>query len=181
MKPPKQVEVAMCTKVEKLVPGEWSSNEISVHIGKLDETDGKPRNFRHDYETPKTSTGGCFARIFASSSGCGANANLFGSYGPETNFGQIAEYEHGARALKLIAKRMQSIYEVRGNALDAADEMGRWLECCGVEQVYTRDAGVDNEWHHKGEWKVLTIGQFVRLVRVNLHVKHAEVEAVTTA
>jgi len=58
--------------------------------------------------------------------------------------------------------------------VDAADALGRWLEACGVSKVYLRPDGSNEQWLSRGEWLVLTVGEFVNRVRRNLYVAPAQ-------
>lgn len=177
-------EIAIVDKLELLKP---SVNfgycpEISVAIGRVDEKDGTPRNFSLGYETPKSSNGGCFARIFASDCGTGTNANIFSWYGPALSFPDLRQYQHGLRAIERIGKRLDGMYAERGASVDCADGIGRWLEACGVSAVYVRPEGErENQWLSRGEWRVLSIGEFVNLVRRNLYCAPERVEAAEVA
>jgi len=174
-----QTEIAIVDKLEKLTPSINFGHcpEISVAIGRLEEKDGTPRNFSLDYETPKASNGGCFARIFASDCGTGTNANIFSWYGPALSFPDMRQYQHGLRAMERIAKRMDAMYSDRGASADAADAMGRWLEACGVSKVYVRpDRAQSEQWLSRGEWLVLSVGEFVNRARRNLYCAPMPVE-----
>lgn len=164
-------DIAIVVKFEKLVPSTYDTKEISVEIGVLKEETGKPQNFNLNYETPKASNGGLRARIFASEYGTGSNANLFSDYGPVISYGHLNDYKHAIRALERVGKRQQEQYVARGNAADAAEAMGRWLEACGITSVFLRpDADARRSWHNEGEWMLLSVGEFVNRVRGNLHV-----------
>lgn len=177
-----QKQFAMCAKLEKLFSASFNSNEIRVDICGIDEKTQTPRNFRLDYETPKTSNGGCFAKIFASDSGDGLNCNLFSWYGPELAYPDQNDYRHGLRAMERISKRMDGIYATRGNATDAAQAMGQFLEASDVEFVYVRPDGSKAEsWLNRGEWEKLTIGSFIERVRRNLKVNPVTTQAEVAA
>jgi hypothetical protein len=174
-------EIALVDKLEKLAPVvgfNANTTEISVAIGKLAE-DGKPRNWSIDYETPKTSVGGCFARIFATEFGEGLQANIFSWYGPALNYPDLRDYQHGLRAMERIARKLDGMHKDRGATVDAADCLGRWLEACAVKAVYLRpDGESDQRWHTKGEWLVLTIGDFVNRARRNLYFGPIKADAI---
>ena len=176
-----QVLIGICNgKLEQLKPAAYNRNEIRVDIGTLDEKDGKPRNFLADSDTPRNSTGGCFARIFASEYGEGTGANLFNHYGPACTWAHLEEYEHAVRALKRIQAAHKEFYATRGNAVDAAEEMGRFLEACGVKRVFMRpDDETNTGWMNKGEWLDLSVGDFVSRVRRNLYVAPMKQELAT--
>lgn len=178
-------QIAICHGINQLHPRESSftsgRDEIRVTIGRLDDTDGKPRNFSLSSISPgspesRISTGGCFARIWSAQPASyhvpgSTECNYFVAHGMEISHGDLPEYEHAIRALKLIAKRQAGQYETRGNATDAADAMGRWLEACGVTQVYLRpESGRNRQWLTDGEWQCLTLGVFVVQVRKALAV-----------
>ena len=177
----KTIEVAICHDLPKLTPiPEYSTGqEIKVTIGVLEDGVSHPRNFSTSYSTPKNSAGDCSARIFTTHDG---RANLFGSYGPQITYGGLSDYLHGVRALKRIAKNLTKIWKVRGPALDAADEMGRWLEACKVKKVFIRPAGENRRsWMNEGTWDELNIGTFVQRVRANLYMAPVEAPAPETA
>lgn len=174
--PDPREEIALVDRLEPLRPHstyEMNGPEIRVTIARLEPGKGTPRNFRLDSDTPKTSAGGCYARIFASASSyhTGTQGNLFGSYGPDVSYGDLRDYQHGQRALQRIEKRVEAIYRTRGGAADAADSMGRWLEATGIRRVFLRpDKGRHTSWLSEGEWLQLTVGEFVNRVRANLYV-----------
>ena len=177
----KAIEVAICHDMPKLTPvPEYSTGqEIKVTIGVLEDGVSHPRNFSTTMSTPKASAGNCSSRIFTTHDG---HANLFGSYGPEIRYGDMNDYAHGLRALKRIAKNLTKIWKVRGPALDAADEMGRWLESCKVKKVFIRPAGESRRsWMNEGKWDELNIGTFVQRVRANLYVAPVEAPATETS
>jgi hypothetical protein len=177
----KAIEVAICHGLLKLTPvPEYSTGqEIKVTIGVLEDGVSHPRNFSTTMSTPKASAGDCSARIFTTHDG---KHNLFGSYGPQITCGDLNDYVHGVRALKRIAKNLTKIWKVRGPALDAADEMGRWLEACKVKKVFIRPDGESRRsWMNEGKWDELNIGTFVQRVRANLYVAPVEAPATETS
>ena len=177
----KTIEVAICHDIPKLepVPEYSTGNEIKVTIGVLEDGVSHPRNFSTSSSTPKNSAGECSARIFTTHDG---KQTCFWSYGPQISYGDLNDYAHGVRALKRIAKNLHKIYNVRGNCLDAADEMGRWLEACKVKKVFIRPDGESRKsWMNEGRWDELSIGAFVQRVRANLYVAPVEVQATESA
>lgn len=170
----KNGEIALVNTINKLHPAShWTTcgPEISVTIAVLSEKD-TPQNWSMNYDTAKSSVGGCRARIFASDGNYHEKyqANLFGWYGPEIGYGDLREYEHGARAVKNIGKRLEEIYRDRGAEVDAADSMGRFLEACNIDQVWMRPNHDSNRsWLSEGDWRQLSVGEFVNLVRSNLY------------
>jgi hypothetical protein len=158
------------------------TKEISVSIAILDDK-GRPNNWRRDREFP-SETGGQRARIFACDSGFSRDldGNLFSNYGPDISYCDSSdEYLDAGKMLAKVAKRISDMYAVRGNAVDAAESMGRWLEACGVTEVYMRPGNDRETWLTEGEWKILTIGYFVQKVRENLFRYPArEVESVAS-
>lgn len=135
-------DIAFCCQLPKLEPREMHSPEIKLNIGRLDDHDGKPRNFSlvSHWDTAKGSFGGSYSRIYAS--GCdfyragSLDANAFSYYGPDIAYGDMNEYRHGLRVLERISKNMDKIHATRGSALDAAEQVGRWLEACEVSRVF---------------------------------------------
>ncbi len=183
MSEPKYSEIALVDKFDKLKPersfGDIPEIEVTIAVKSAKNT---PQNFDLHYNTPKSSVGGCHARIFASEYGSGSNANIFNSYGPDVGkWGGLNDYQHGLRALDRIAKREEKMRQDRGYTSDAAEAMGRWLEACGVREVFMRPAEYNKRdgWLDRGEWEVLTVGQFINRVRQNLYVAPVPVE--TTA
>lgn len=168
MKTTKKKLIAFIAKpLELLVHREWSGPEIRCDIGThdVDAGDRSPRNWRLDYDEPKTSTGGCFARIFASQAYANSpSVGIFSQKGPEISYGDLRDYEHAARALKRIDSRMESIRSVRGPTLDAADSIGRWLEACGVSEVWIAAGPMGNSLSGC-DWHVLAIGAAVYRIR----------------
>lgn len=175
-----RTEIAIVGKFAQLKPANGyhsSADEILVTIGTTQERDGNvsPRNFRLEFDTPKNSSGGCKAMIWASDSEYSKTiqeTNYFGQYGPEILMGASGDYAHALRAVERINKRMAALEESRGHAIDAADQMGRWLEACGIKAVWKRATQSEKEeWLDRGEWVQYTVGQFVNMVRRNLYVK----------
>lgn len=165
--------IAIVNKAEKLTkPSENLCSrepEISVAIGRLEaNSDGAktPRNYSRQYDEPDNTSGGQFARIFASHSTYeNKTKGLFGYYGPSIAYGNRRDYERAGKGLAKVEKNLEKAYQERGNASDPAEEMGRWIEACGIKEVWSRPDGKDNEWLNKGEWRQETIGQFVNRIR----------------
>ncbi len=162
----------------------WTSTgpDIKVTIAVLSEKN-TPQNWSIGYETPKSSNGGCRARIFASDGDYHEKyqANLFGWYGSEISYGDLRQYEHGARAVKRIDARMEEMYRVRGGVSDAAESMGRFLEACDISEVWMRPENYRGDsWLSKGEWLTITVGEFVNRVRANLYWIDPKPEVKTT-
>ena len=167
---PKHTEVALVNgQLEQLRPptNDYScGNEIRVTIAVLEEGKPHPRNWSlSSCDNPRKSFGGCFARIYASKD----FGSIFSLYGPEITYGDLRDYHHGAAALKAIGARLEKLRLTRGPAVDPADDMGRWLEACGVKQVWFRpDHSKHESWLHKGDWSARNLGDFVYLVRTLL-------------
>ena len=179
-------EVAFCRELKKLKPQSnynLTSPEIMVQIATLrvrpakDGVEGVEdiMGFSVSYDTPKTSVGGCFSRIFPSSHGDGVDANLFNHYGPNISYGDVRQYEHAARAMGSITMRMKVMSDKRGYADNAADRMSRWLEATRVKEVYLMRAPYDEMGKYHGDNEILTVGEFVNRVRQNLYVAPAAV------
>ena len=168
--------IAIVNKAEKLTkPSENLCSrepEISVAIGRLEaNSDGakSPRNYSHQYDEPDNTSGGQFARIYAHySEHKDKTESFFAYYGPSIAYGAEKDYERAAKGLSKVAKKLDKIYELRGAAIDSVDNLGRWLEATGIEAVWSRPDGQDNEWLNKGEWRQETIGQFVNRIRTLL-------------
>ncbi len=179
MKKPPQNLVGMIEKLNALRPSDYNAPDIKIVIAVLDEKDGKPRNWSlNSYgEEPKTSTGGCWCRLWAWQSTEKIDV-MFSGYGPEIGYGSVRDYEHGARAEKLILSRLKAMSDQRGNTLDAAEYLGRWLEACGVEKVYVRPEGENASWHNEGDWDCWLVGRAIQEVRARFpKVEAAEVAA----
>ncbi len=167
MKTPKTVQegdlIAFVSgNLEMLRASDYNSNDIRVTIGRMGK-DGAPRNWSLNYDEAKTSTGGCYARVFASGNRDGSVWKvLFGSYGPEATFADMGDFEHGLRALKLIQKRLEAMRDVRGPIFNALEHVQRWLEATGVSVVLVRPDKSQEEWLNRGEWLSLPIGRFVQ-------------------
>ncbi len=164
--------IALADTLAKLFVSEYNTPEIRVTIAVLGkDKDGRafPNNWSRDYSESKRSTGGCFARIFASDS-CDKTRvhHYFGCYGPDVRYGEVRDYEHATRAIKRINAGMDKIREARGCTDDAADTMGRWLESAGVTEVWIRPNGTrDSGWLSDGQWETPSVGRFVDKVRQN--------------
>ena len=167
--------IAMVEKWCKLTEavGYGSAPEIQLAICRLGE-DGKPRNYRREYDEKGANAGGCFARIWASSATYhlpgDLRGNVFSACGPEISYGKAEDYKDAHDGMKMVAKRQAEQYATRGNAADAADEMGRWLEACGVSRVFYRDIGKSEEWLNRGEWTEREVGPFIIRLREHLFV-----------
>jgi hypothetical protein len=168
--------IAIVNKAEKLTKPSENYNrtepEISVSIGRLEANSAgakTPRNYSHQYDEPDNTSGGQFARIFASfSSYDNKTSSIFAYYGPSIAYGAEKDYERAAKGLSKVAKKLDKIYELRGSTIDTADALGRWLEATGIESVWSRPDGQDNEWLNKGEWRQETIGSFINRIRTLL-------------
>lgn len=160
--------IALAQHWNPLRPHQFNSNncDIEIYIATLSDK-GTPRNFSFSdsMDYPKTCTGGCFCRIWASESD-GKIYHYFNSYGPEINHGGLADYEYAVRALKVVNKRSEAIYRQRGVTDDVATLAGQWLEACGVTQVYVRpDSSRHVSWLNEGEWNVWDLGRTVNEIR----------------
>jgi hypothetical protein len=168
--------IALVNTQDKLIKPSENYNrkepEISVSIARLEihENGSKtPLNYSHKYDESESVSGGQFARIFASYSTYeNKTKGLFGYYGPSISWGGRHDYERAAKGLSKVEKRLEKIYQDRGNAIDPADEMGRWLEAAGIEEVWSRPTHENGEWLNKGEWKQESIGHFINRVRTLL-------------
>jgi len=162
--------IAFCSEMPELRPANSSYSvncpEIKIEIGTLAD-DNTPRNWNLAlFDEPKNSTGGCFYRMWASQYQNEAPIVMGGYYGKEIYYGKAEDYEHFAKALRSIQKKMQKIESERGGSSDQAEEVGRWLEACGVKSIMVRPEGEKNNgWMNKGTWKTLSIGSFVNRVR----------------
>lgn len=178
MKSPSQKFVAMIGNPlpERLTYREIDCPEIRATIVPLVVSDqsktlGKthPINFSLSYDTPKNCNGGLYAQVFARSYGDETkdNGGIFSHYGPDIHYGDARQYAHGARALARVEKRLEEMQTVRGYTQDAAELFGRWLEACGVSEVWApRSNG--SGWLSDTDWQVLTVGEFVTVVRASL-------------
>lgn len=153
------------------------SAEIRVTIGAVHRADNgneSPRNWSHwDRESKTGPCGGCSARMYASEASyyTGTEGNHLLTNGPQVTSDDVRDYEYAVKALKLIAKRHSEQYATRGNPVDAAESMGRWLEACGVKRVFMRPSPVcASSWLSEGEWLILSVGTFVGKVRSALYV-----------
>lgn len=168
--------IALVNKQEKLVRPSENFNrtepEISVSIARLETHSSgatTPLNYSHRCDEAENSAGGQFARIFASHSTYeNKTKGLFGYYGPSIAYGNRRDYERAGKGLAKVEKNLEKAYQERGNASDPAEEMGRWIEACGIKEVWSRPDGTDGEWLNKGEWRQETIGQFVNRIRTLL-------------
>ena len=178
-----QTLIALVHTMPQLSPsvGYSDTPDITITIARLDPNTNTPKNWSLEYDEPKSSTGGCFCRMFASQYGQEPATVLFSHYGPGITYGQANDYAHAARAMKLITSRMDAMYASRGhNNNDAAVETGRWLEATGVKTIWLRPDSHNRSdgWLNKGEWIQLDIGQFLSLLRGKFPKVEAEVEAV---
>lgn len=159
-----------------------SNKTVTLSIATLDIEDGvwTPRNFRRDSETPKGCAGGLSCRLFGSQWESEPPRVLFGCYGPELSWCNSAnEYEAAARSIRAMQARSTKIYEARGAAHDAAEETGRWLEACLVDEVWARPdpAAIDHRSMEKGEWQIWNIGRAISEIRGRFPVAAAEAAA----
>lgn len=111
---------------------------------------------------PAYSCGGCTVRVFSHRSEINGPIYSFaGLIGPDVVLGELADYEHGARAMRRVAEEIREIEAQRGPHRDAAEQMGRLLEACGIERVY-----VEQDPDANGNpWRILTVGALVESVR----------------
>lgn len=125
-------------------------DEIRVEIGS--KWNDRVRVFSRLPEDPDDSPGGHFARIIGDPRG--SKGFYFNYYGPIINYGDdIVTYERAVKSIKKIQKRTQKIYFSRGSASSAAVLMGRWLEACGVDEVWYASEGT--------AWEYCGVGKFV--------------------
>lgn len=155
--------------------------QVSVTIGDFDEEGNHPGNWRHSFDEPKQSCGGCSGRIHASKWDNGDVNLYFGQSGPDISYTSDERvYYHGAKALKLIRKRLHAMYLKDGAETDAAASLGRWLKATGLKGkcVWKRPEGYGTTgWHNHGKWEVLTIEEFVEVVRSKYPVELKQKEA----
>ena len=162
----KKIFVALVDRFDQLEARDYQNPNIKITIAVLGEK-GAPRNWSRGPvgAEPANSTGGMFCRLWAYKSSTENVSVMFSCYGPEITFGDQSDYEHAARACKLVNARLHKTYQTRGNPLDEADHLGRWLEACGVSTVFIRPADDHHTWLNEGEWEQWTIGRTIQEAR----------------
>jgi len=120
---------------------------FEVEIATLDPRDNTPRNWIYEGQND---LGGARGVI---SAGCSGEAFFFW-YGPSVAVGEIGQYKNGIRVVREITKRLKAINTIRGPAVDAAEEFGRFLEAVEVDTVYSRPPGLTCSWLNEGPWEV---------------------------
>lgn len=174
--------IALCERLPQLVATDrdlLKNPVIEVTIATTEEENGhtSPRNWMLHYDEAKNSTGGCYARMWGTTMpdrnvlGLRVPTVLFSHYGPDVRNGTERDYRHGLKALRRVQKGMDARQREFGNAEDAGASLDRWLHACGLKGkcVWTRPEGHTNEgWLNRGQWDVLTIDEFVELVRTKL-------------
>ena len=165
--------IALSTQFNPLRPQNFNANNTDIEfiIATLSPK-GTPQNFSFDRQMdfPKTCTGGCHARIWASETS-GQVYHYFSHYGPDVTYGDsLADYEYALRAYKTVRRYSDAIYKIRGSTNDAATLAGQWLEACGIEKVWTRpDSSKHVSWLNEGDWEQWDIGRTVNEIRARYY------------
>jgi len=161
--PIKYVAMISLPLPDKLPVSDYNVADIAAYVSPLRTENSKtfPINWSHSYDEPKNSNGGLWSRVFRSNYD---GKGLFGAYGPALSYAKLAEYEHAARALARVEKRIDAMRDLRGPAADAADELGRWLEAAGVSEVWVSRERITNSLAD-ADWQILSPGQLVCAVR----------------
>jgi hypothetical protein len=147
--------------------GATVSRDIELVIARLDTKDNTPRNYSHQYEEREDTAGGCKARLWGHQWGDDKPRTLLATHGPDITSGDLDDYERAVKGMRKMAKALAAMETQRGGSIDASESLGRWLEACGVTQVYSRPDGERNHgWLNKGEWRVESTGQFLYRVRM---------------
>ena len=162
--PKPQKLIALVDTLQPIFHREYDAPDIKITIARLG-VDGKPRNYSQDSQDPKGCPGGCYARLYCSGMTAPSPHIYFCHYGPDIVYGNSEDYERAARALKAIQPRLDRMWNVRGRPADAADELGRWLEACGVTEVYCRPEDNHHTWLNEGHWQTWNIGRCLFAVR----------------
>ncbi len=173
--------IALVNSLPQLVARrEWRSGDpvIEIAIGVLKEEDGKtaPRNWHLDYNESPKSRGGCEARLYGAVSSDKPDA-LFGYHGPAISYGNLRNYQHAVKALKLIEKGLEYERQIAPHvrAVDAVEALRRWLYACnlkGENAVWMRPEGYSGSGLlTAGPWLQYSIEEFVDVVRTKLPTK----------
>jgi hypothetical protein len=145
--------------------GATCPNDIEITIARLGD-DAKPRNYSHGYEEREDTSGGFKARLWAHKWGTEPARTILGTHGPSISGGDLVDYERAVKGMKRVDRKIAAMAPARGSIVDAADGLGRWLEACGVTEVYYRPEGArEHQWLTDGEWRVETVGVFLARVR----------------
>lgn len=148
--------------------GDHSREDIQLSIMSLPaEPDGRPgpRNSRWDWDGPKFQPGGAYCRLWSGFYGVSMICN-----GPLVHSDDAREYLSAARALETISKRTEAMGRIRGSAPDAAETVARWLEACGVSEVWFRPNFRSYSW--QGDWERESSGATVSRIRAAILPAH---------
>lgn len=127
-----------------------------------------PRNSRWIWDGQKFQPGGCSLRIWSGSYGVSLVCN-----GPSVSSDDAREYLSAARALETISKRTEAMERTRGSATDAAETVARWLEACGITEVWFRPGFRAVGWHSEGTWERELPGLTVSRIRSAITPAHS--------
>jgi hypothetical protein len=153
-----------------LVYREYPTDDFIVNIGRLDPK-GHPVNGSYHWEQRPGDPVGCRARVWLYKSVDEGIKPYLGYCGPELGglCDDPKEYMAGAKGLEGIHKRLAKIQELRGSTADAVDQLGRWVEACGLTHVYVRPPGEHRRsWHSEGTWDCLPLGIFLHRIRTTV-------------
>lgn len=168
---PKLIAIVDSLALKPATPDIYTDGkDIVLRIGKLESdretTRETPRNYSHQYEEREDTAGGQSARIWSTRWKSDPLTASFCYRGPDIHGGELREYRRALKGMEKVDRRLESMRETRGPSVDAVDSLGRWLEACGVSEVWFRPPGEERaEWLNRGEWKSETTGSFVYRVR----------------
>lgn len=147
-----------------LYRGDFADNTFfRASVANFANDGNTPENWRlpFSFERIKNDTGGCQISAFVSKWRDEPATALVLTSGPSITSGQLDDYKHAANALRLIERRLESIYQTRGPVSGPAEEIARWIEATGVKMVFLRpEHATDNRWLNQGDWLRLSPGQF---------------------
>jgi len=149
--------------------GEHSTQDVELTVCTLDESGTQPRNASWKWDGPKFQPGGMRLRIYSSCYG----APILISGRAISHCGDAREYLTAGRALETLSKRTEAMVSTRGTAADPAEDVSRFLEACGVTEVFYRPGFKSESWHSDGEWNRIPSGTAVEMIRKATEAAHS--------
>ena len=169
MKNEKRTLIAVLSKYpSKSTFASRDSGGLDITIMRLDDKGQGPRNWSYsDYsEDTNALFGGFKFHVWMHNDSADNNKFYCRQEADTVQGNSAAEYTHSAKGLTKLAKLQADQYSSRGNALDVADELGRWLEAMGIKTVLTRPTGEhDNGWLTHGSWDHWSPGRTINALR----------------
>lgn len=153
--------------------GEHSREEIELTIATTNESGDQPRNASYQWSGPAFQPGGMSARLVSGYYG----VSILSSGRDISHCNDPREYMAAAKALETVTKRQSAMLAKRGTPSDQAEQIGRWMEACGVTEVFFREWFKAVGWHSDGEWKRVTPGVAVDMIREATKTAEADYKA----